>query len=259
MSAMDDEEAARDEGEPETGPDAPSSSLHPVPLPAAPAVANAVALGVTLASAGVVAYAFDPARAGKGAMIGSIGALYAVLAALALRRLHRRGELRLLFRPAYGDVTLGAATAGVLYGCARIAGSILAAHGSPREMWLTWLYLQLGDPDAPGRTLVGVAVFAVAALEEIVWRGLVMRTQEEVMSPRRAALVSSLLYAAAHLPTLVLLRPPGGMLNPLVVLAALGCGLVWSFLVIRTGRLTPALLAHALFSWSIIEFPLWAP
>jgi membrane protease YdiL (CAAX protease family) len=44
-----------------------------------------------------------------------------------------------------------------------------------------------------------------------------------------------------------------------VVLAAFGCGMVWSLLVIRTGRLTPALLAHALFSWSIIEFPLWTP
>jgi hypothetical protein len=79
------------------------------------------------------------------------------------------------------------------------------------------------------------------------------------MPPRRAALISSLLYAAAHLPTLFLLRPPGGSLNPLVMLAALGCGLVWSFLVLRTGRLTPAILAHALFSWSVIEFPLWAP
>jgi hypothetical protein len=30
-------------------------------------------------------------------------------------------------------------------------------------------------------------------------------------------------------------------------------------MVLRTGRLTPAILAHALFSWSIIEFPLWQP
>jgi uncharacterized protein len=245
MSAMDDKEPPRSEG--------------PPPSVTAPAVANATALGVTLASAGVIAYAFDPARAGKSAMIGSIGALYAVLVVPALYRLHRRGELRRLFLPAYGDITLGAAAAGVLYGVARIAGSLLAAHGSPREMWLVWLYLQLGDPDAPGRTLVGVAVFAVAALEEIVWRGLVMRSLLDVTGARRAAVISSLLYAAAHLPTLVLLRPPGGALNPLVVLAALGCGLVWSFIVIRTGRLTPALLAHALFSWSVIEFPLWAP
>ena len=224
---------------------------------ASPALANAVAVGITLSTAGVIAYAFNPARAGQGSMLASLGVFYAVLSVPALYRLHVRGELRRRFRPAYGDITLGAATAGVLYGSARIVGALVAPHGSPREAWVEALYRQLGNPDAPGRTLTGAAVFTIAALEEIVWRGLVMGSIQDVAGPWRASAYTTVLYAAAHLPTMILLRAAGAGDNPLVVMAALGCGLVWSLMVLRTGRLLPSLVAHALFSWAIIEFPLW--
>ena len=45
--------------------------------------------------------------------------------------------------------------------------------------------------------------------------------------------------------------------NPLLVVAAFGCGIVWSFLRYRTGRLAPAVISHAIFSWAIVEFPIW--
>jgi len=251
MSAMDDDpDEDRDERDdaPEERERAPTT---------APTLANALALGVTLSTAGVIAYAFNPARAGQGSMLLALGAFYAALSALALFRLHRRGELSRRFRPAYGDITLGAATAGALYGSARIVGALVAPHGSPREAWIEALYHQLGNLDAPGRTLTGAAVFAVAALEEIVWRGLVMGSIQDVSGRWRAAVYTTLLYAAAHLPTMFLLRALGAGDNPLVVVAALGCGMVWSLMVLRTGRLVPAVVAHALFSWAIIELPLW--
>ena len=92
--------------------------------------------------------------------------------------MHRRGELRARLFPVRGDITLAAVTAGVLYGTTRIAGSILAAPGSPRELWIVRIYLQIGDPTAPGHKLLGAAVFAVAALEEIAWRnGWIDRSQ----------------------------------------------------------------------------------
>jgi membrane protease YdiL (CAAX protease family) len=238
----------------------PAGEEAPAAPPLASAtMANALALGITLTSAGVIAYAFAPARAGQTAMLASIGGLYAVLATAALYQLHRRGDLRRLLLPARGDITLAAVTAGVLYGAARIVASALAAHGSSHELWIMRIYLQIGEAGEPERRLLGAAVFAVAALEEIAWRGLLMRSIQGVAGPLRACVITTLLYAAAHLPTLALLRMPGAGYNPLVVLAALGCGLVWSLMVLRTGRLTPAILAHALFSWSIIEFPLWQP
>ncbi len=235
-------------GDPEEAPAQPLLS---------PALANAVAIGVTLTCAGVIAYAFSPERAGQPAMLLSLGAFYAVLAAAALYLLHAKGALARSFRPAWGDISLAAVTAGALHVGARIAASALASGASPRILWVRGIYEQLGDPTVLDHTLVGLAVFTVAALEEITWRGLVMGSLQRVARPWRAATITSILYAAAHLPTVALLRVPGVGFNPLLVLAALGCGMVWSALVLRTGRLLPAVLAHALFSWSIIELPLW--
>jgi len=224
-----------------------------------PGEAISVSVGVTLATGIVMTFAFDLRRAGTPAMLIAIGLLYALIGAFALRRLDQRGELRSRFRPASGDFTLGAAVAGVLYGCAHLADQTIAAHGSIREAWIMRVYLQIGDPDAPNRVLVGGAVFVVAALEELVWRGLVMRTLEAVLGPRRALVITSLLFATAHLPTLYLLGDPTAGLNPLIVLAALGCGTVWGLVYLRTNRLLPALFAHALFSWAVVEFPIWRP
>jgi membrane protease YdiL (CAAX protease family) len=251
MTPMDEEAPPAPQRPPPARPAAP-------PL-VAPATANALALGITLTGAGVLAYAFDPQRAGQTAMLASIGGFYAVLATVTLYLLHQRGELGRWLLPARGDITLAAVTAGMLYGAARIVASLVATHGSPHELWIMRIYLQIGEAGEPERRLLGVAVFVVAALEEITWRGLLMRSLQGVAGPARACVLTTLLYAVAHLPTLSLLRMPGAGYNPLVVLAALGCGLVWGLMVLRTGRLTPAILAHALFSWSIIEFPLWQP
>jgi hypothetical protein len=224
-----------------------------------PAEAISVSVGVTLAAGVVITFAFDQRRAGTPAMLIAIGLFYAVIGAFALRRLDQRGELRSRFRPASGDFTLGAVVAGALYGVAHLVDQIVARHGTPREAWIMRIYLQVGDPNAPGHVFVGGAVFLVAALEELVWRGLVMRTLEAVYGSRRALIATSLLFATAHLPTLYLLGDPTAGWNPLIVLAALGCGTVWGLVYLRTSRLVPALFAHALFTWALIEFPIWRP
>jgi membrane protease YdiL (CAAX protease family) len=230
----------------------PSSSRAPSPREAV-----SIAFAVTIGAGAVLTFAFDPARAGQGAMIASIGGLYALLSLVGLVRLSRRGELRERLRPMSGDISIAAVTAGALYGGGRIVQMLAAGHGSPREAWVVRLYLQIGDTEAAGRGMVGAAVFAIAALEEITWRGLAQRTLEDAFGPRRALIYATLLYGLAHAPTVWLLRDPRAGLNPLLLLAALGCGLVWGGIVVRTGRLFPAVVAHALFSWAMIEFPLW--
>lgn len=231
------------------------------PAVSAPAVSPRgsllIACAVAVSSSAALGYAFAPARAGSPSTLWALGGLYAVFAAGALARLYRRGELQERLRPARGDITLAALTAGVLYGAGRIVLSWVASRGTPREAWLMRLYLQLGDPEARGYWMVGVAVFGIAALEEVVWRGLVMRAIEDGIGPRRGLVYSSLIYAAAHVPTAYLLRAPGAPPNPLLVLAALVCGLAWGAMAQRTGRLSPSVLSHALFSWSVIELPLW--
>lgn len=218
-----------------------------------------IAAGVTAATTLTIAWAFHPDRAGAAGMLFALGAVYGPGAALTLWWLRRRGELRAALRPLGGDLTLGAVIAALLYGAAMGAQLLIAPAGSPRQAWILRLYLQLGDPEAMGRVLVGGVVFGIAALEELVWRGLAMRAMEGPMGPLRAWLLSSVLYAVAHLPTVFLLGDPAAGPNPLVVMAALGCGLVWGRMVLRWGRLTPAVFAHAFFSWAIVSFPIWRP
>jgi membrane protease YdiL (CAAX protease family) len=251
---MSDEPApTEDPGEPAPPRDAPPRG------PSARAEALAIAAGVTVVMTAVLSFAFHPDRAGSPAMLASIGFVYSLLGVGTLLWLRRRGELRDRFRPAAGDVTLGAFTAGVLYGGAHLVAMTFAAHGTPREAWLVRLYLQLGDPMAPGRELIGGIVFVVAALEELVWRGLVMRSLQAAVGHARALVITSALFALAHLPTAYLLRDPRAGLNPLLVAAGLGCSLVWGAIVLRTRRLPPAIFAHALFSWAVFEFPVWRP
>ncbi len=218
-----------------------------------------VAVAATVATFVVMNYAFSPDNAGTPGMLGAIFGLDLAIAAVALTRLKRRGELGEKLRLARGDIWLGGMVAGLLYGGAMLGHLVLTPHHTPREAWIMRVYLQIGDPRGEGREIVGGAVFLVAALEELAWRGLVQLSLEEVIGPVRAVVLASVLFALAHVPTLWLLGDPNAGPNPLIVMAGVGCSLVWGALVLRTRRLVPSLIAHALFSWAIVEFPIWRP
>lgn len=224
-----------------------------------PSEAVAYAVVVTLAAAAAVSFAFNPERAGKSVSLVPLAAVYALASGAALYRLHRRGELGREMRPHSGDLTLGAITGAILYGVATLGHLAITSRGSPREGWIMRLYLQLGDPADEDHMLLSAAVFVIAALEEITWRGLVMRSLEDPLNPKRALVLSTLLFTLAHVPTVVLLADPMAGPNPLIVGAALGCSLVWGFIAMRYRRLLPGIFAHALFSWAVVEFPVWRP
>ena len=265
MSARDDDDAPDDEGlaaadgdEPQETDEADEADEPAPPAPEPPLRAILGALGVTAVTTATIAYAFSPARAGRPEMLGALALAYALMTALAVLRLRRRGELRAVLLPRAGDLSLGALAAVLLHAGAMAGRMALTPAGSPREAWLIHVYVQIGDPREIDVHLVGAGVFVVAALEEITWRGLVMAQLADAFGTTRAWLASSVLFAVAHLPTAFLLRAEPG-LNPIVVAAALGCSFVWGYLFLRVRRLGIALVSHALFSWSLIEFPLWRP
>ena len=242
------------------GPLADEDTTEFEPSPATSGRSTALLAGsVTLGTAAVVAFAFDPARAGRSSILAALGIFYVLLAGAALIRLKRRRELRLVMRPAGGDLTMGALAAALLYGAAMAAQLTLTPRGSPREAWIMWIYLQIGDPAEVNIHLLGGAVFGIAALEEIVWRGLVMRVLATSLGSQKAWLLATVLFGVAHLPAAFMLRDATAGLNPLLPLAATGCGFIWGYLANRTGRMMPAIFSHALFTWALIEFPLWRP
>jgi membrane protease YdiL (CAAX protease family) len=219
-------------------------------------------IAVAVVVVGASSYlAFSPERSGSLAFWAlALGPTVAVAAAAALWG-HREDYLYEWLAPRWGDFTRGVLGAVGLFAAAWAVTHFVAPVGSPREIWLVSLYGQLGDPRALQRHApwVVVAVVLAAIVEELVWRGAVTQLLAERVGSRWAWLWAAGLYALALAPTAWALRGGDG-LNPLLVIAAAGGGLVWGGMARAFGRLGPSILAHALFDWAILMmFPLWGP
>jgi membrane protease YdiL (CAAX protease family) len=214
------------------------------------------------AIAAVVAAAFwfglQEERAGSMTSFFALFLPYLLFGGYAVFRIRSRGELHLL-KPRPGDLTFGALVAFLLYGLTFVVHALFTSHGEPREGWIIRVYLLLGNPFSDTRHLVAVGVTAIGLLEELTWRGLVTPTLEPRWGALRAAAISTALWSLAHLPTVFLLADPVAGPNPLLVSGTIGCGFAWSYLRWRMDRLVPVLLSHGLFTWAIVEFPLWSP
>jgi membrane protease YdiL (CAAX protease family) len=206
-------------------------------------------------------FAFLPERSGAVAFwVLAVGptVVFAVLGALWARR---EDYLREWISPRWGDFTRGIFGAIILFVAAWLAARVLAPVGSPREVWLVTLYGQIGDPRLLQKSggAVAAVIVAAAAGEEIVWRGAVTEILAARVGSRVAWLWATGLYALALVPTAWALRASSGP-DPMLVLAAVGGGLLWGGMARAFGSLVPGILAHALFDWIVVMmFPLWGP
>ncbi len=213
-------------------------------------------LVVTLATSAAVFQAFRPDNAGQMSMLLSLGSVYVVFTIITVLWMRHRGEEKSKLTPHRGDVTFGAIIAVGMYLLATGVHILLTSRGSPKEAWLIRVYVQIGDPEMNARFFVGPIIFAVAAMEELVWRGLVLGALRDRLSNNVALLSCTALYGLSHASTLYLLRDPYIGLNPLVMMAALGCGLIWGWIAFKLDRLALSMIAHALFIWAVVEFPI---
>lgn len=99
---------------------------------------------------------------------------------------------------------------------------------------------------APSPVAVALAFLPVIFGEELVWRGVVQAALARRFGLYGGAVLAALAYALAHAP----------LGSPVLVLAALACGLCWSALRAATGSLVPALVAHIVWDAVIL---LWLP
>lgn len=202
------------------------------------------------------AAAFRLEFAGTPAFYWVFGLPHLLLAALAVQGFVRDGTLKARLTPRGGDITLGALPGIALLVASWAARAVLVPTGTPRQAWLLHLYLVLGDPDTLQHSVfLTSALVAIVVCEELIWRGMVLDELSERFGNRRAFVLATLLYALAALPTAYLLRDAVAGPNPLLVLAALGCGLVWTFLAGRCGRLLPSTVSHLVFTYfSAVQF-----
>jgi len=203
-----------------------------------------------------MAFAFRLELAGSPAFWLALGIPYVGLAALALRKLWDEGALVDVLSPRWGDFSLGFVTAGLLLLASWGARAVLAPAGSTRQAWLFRVYAQIGDTESMQRSLVyTLALLVIVICEELVWRSMVLDELTLRFGTRRAWPLCALCYGVTALPTLVTLRDPLAGYNPLLLTAALGCGLVWSFLARLKGRLLPVVIAHGVFTYfSLVQF-----
>jgi uncharacterized protein len=209
---------------------------------------------VLLVVAAVVAYALRLPEPSEGArLLPGLVLPYVVLAAIGAWRMRQNESWRasLAFRP--GDPSIG-----ILLGVFLVLGAWLSARvliplGAVQHAWVLRIFLTVGDTSTP-LTLFWLVLLAVA--EELVWRGWVQAELSGAFGPRRGWVLCAVSYAAAYVPTVVTLADAAAGHNPLMVLAALGCGLCGAFARERTGRLWPSILSHAAFSYLASQF-LW--
>lgn len=166
-------------------------------------------------------------RAGVWAGIGTASVLLGALTLAGDRDVRRR------LAPTAWLTALGVAAAGALVAVTYLLSPLLALA--------PWLGGQLpalyAAFRAAGPHLAALALVPVVVGEELVWRGAVQGALERRVGREPAAALSAAFYALAHAP----------IGSPLLVLAAFGCGLVWSALRAASGSLVPSLVSHALW------------
>ncbi len=218
--------------------------------------------GIVATIAVAAHFAFDVTRAGTQSFYLVMAVPTVALAVLALVRAKNDGVLKSWLSVRSGDFSRGFGAAALLFGAAYAFTKSVAPPESIRASWLARLYLQLGDPQILRKHvgMVVIAIIVMAIAEEIVWRGLVISLLEEKIGSRRAWVWGAVLYSIAHVPTVWALRDPVAGANPVILLAALGCGLVWGGMVRAFDRLLPGIFSHVLFDWTVIMmFRLWGP
>lgn len=218
------------------------------------------AIVVTIAVA--THFAFDVSRAGTKSFFLIMATPTVAIAIAGVIRAKNDGVLRSWAGVRSGDFTRGFAAAAVLFGGSYAFMKLVAPPDHVRSSWLARLYLQLGDPAELRKNvaMIVVALIVMSVAEEVVWRGLVTGLLEEKIGTRRAWIWAAVLYAVAHVPTVWALKDPVAGHNPVIILAALGCGLVWGFMAWKFERLLPGIFSHVLFDWTVVMmFRLWGP
>jgi len=118
---------------------------------------------------------------------------------------------------------------------------VLAGVGVGAVLGLVEYFILMPKPVLVGASVLSNFVYLVVTMmvfvgltEELLFRGLLQGYTAELMPKWQAVHLTSLVFALFHI----------GWLNPLEVVFAYGAGVVFGYLLIKTGGLTAPALAH---------------
>jgi membrane protease YdiL (CAAX protease family) len=105
--------------------------------------------------------------------------------------------------------------------------------------------------DTPTLIIILIAAVVVAPIvEELIFRGVLLRSLRSRLSTVPAVLVQSVVFAAAHA------SGDYGAGNLGLILTLIPLGVTLGFAAERAGRLGPSMLAHAMFNATAIALAL---
>lgn len=174
---------------------------------------------------------------------GSIAVAYGLLALLAVLLLRREEILGESMQIVPGDVSRG--IGGAVVGVVLLIGVGLAGVKlSPARSFGELNAIIFVATRVPLEWQRALALIALAACTEVVFRGATSVILESRFGSARAPWIASALYVLTTVPSL----------HPAVISAAIVIGAVTAFLVSRFRRVTMAIIAHAAFAWLAVEF-----
>ena len=171
----------------------------------------------------------------------AVGGVGMVLGAVAL--VFDRASSREMLRPKLVFIALGAAVGGVMAAGTYALYRLLSMVAPFAARDTAHLYSAFR---APSSTIAAVALTPIILGEELVWRNVVQSALTRRFGVWQGAILAAMAYALVLIP----------LRSPVMLMAALGCGLVWSGLRACTKSLVPALVAHLV--WDAIVL-IWLP
>ena len=139
-----------------------------------------------------------------------------------------------------GDLGVGLAGAGLLYGVFAIGRGLLGRLLPHVPAQIGGVYALRSQ--APWWVIALLLVWVIGPGEELFWRGLVQWGLVRRLGPGLGWACATAIYGGVHV----------AAANPLLVVAALVAGGFWGLLYLRLGRIAPLVVSHIV--WDLTVF-----
>lgn len=143
------------------------------------------------------------------------------------------------------NISLGIGSATVLYLIFWYGGKIIPLFIPDHANNLNSIYANMGNLSPA--LVAFLLFFPIGFGEEIFWRGYIQKKLTTKYGKYAGLIMATVIYAGVHIPTF----------NPVLILAALVCGLFWGYLYLLTDTIVVVLISHMIWDPLIfVAFPL---
>ena len=154
--------------------------------------------------------------------------------------LNQKKDFHNLFIFKKNDFLIGIAAAAILYAIFYFGRIILVEVLSYGQKEISLIY---STRHQASPIIIGIILFfLIGPAEEIFWRGFIQQRLGLQFGKTQALWITTFIYTVVHI----------WSFNITLLMASLVCGLFWGWIFLRTNRLWPVIISHAL--WDLLIF-----